>query len=124
VRAFAVIALAMVATASGASADPAFDHVVDAPTAWLPNAGAVIGEAALDQNGEPSIALGYGLGGIAAVELGADGDVRTCGASCTQPPAGDPGVPTSPLYQGRTAGSPVSRPWSSGCRPAWWARRA
>jgi len=52
--------------------------VVTAPTAWLPAAGTAIGSASLDQHGTSSIVVGYGLGGIAEVELGGDGDVDQC----------------------------------------------
>ncbi len=76
--------LVAIAIARTASADPLLDHVVTAPTAWLPPEGAAYGDASLDHRGDGSIAVGYGLGGIASVSLGADTDVRTCSAPpCT-----------------------------------------
>jgi hypothetical protein len=84
VRRLAAIGLVVAARAAAADPPP-LDHVVTAPTAWLPAAGAVVGEAALDQHGGGSLVVGYGLGGIAEVELGGDSDVKTCGDSpCSQ----------------------------------------
>src|SRR5258705_2946403 len=66
-----------------ASADPApLPHVLTAPTAWLPGPGTVVGIAGLDHRGDGHIGVGYGLGELAAVELGDDTDVR----ACTAPP--------------------------------------
>ena len=89
----AIIAVALLGLAPAAHADPAIDHVVDAPTAWLPHAGAMIGNASLDRFGDGAIELGYGLGGLAAVEVGVDSDVHTCTpSSCARA-----------VYQGRAA---------------------
>ena len=74
-RLAAAIALAL---AAPAAADPVIGHVLTAPTAWLPRAGSAYGTAGLDHRGDGSIVVGYGLGGIASIELGADSDVRTC----------------------------------------------
>lgn len=78
-----VMALGM---AREASADPVEARVLTAPTAWLPPAGALTASASLDQELGGSAYVGYGLGGLAAVELGADSEVRTC-AGCGEEPA-------------------------------------
>jgi hypothetical protein len=78
VNAGAIIAVALIGLVPVAHADPAIDHVVDAPTAWLPHAGAVIGSASLDRFLDGAIALGYGMGGVAAVELGIDSTIHVC----------------------------------------------
>ena len=70
--------LIMLATSGTAVADPALPRVLTAPTAWLPPDGSVIGTAGLDHRGAGSIDLGYGLGGLAGVELGVDTDDREC----------------------------------------------
>ncbi|HEU0030202.1 MAG TPA: hypothetical protein VFQ53_06210 [Kofleriaceae bacterium] len=80
--------LAIVAACSGmvrvAAADPATSRVFDAPTAWLAPHGGVTATGTLDLVGladrrfESSIALGYGLGDLATIELGSDTDVRGC----------------------------------------------
>jgi len=77
------IAITAIAIARTAAADPPLDHVVTAPTAWLPADGTAYGSASLDHRGETAIDLGYALGGLAEVELGADHDVRACEPSCT-----------------------------------------
>ena len=73
-KALAIMAIA----ARVAAADPAAPRVVTAPTAWLPGAGTLVGSAGLDHRLQPAIAIDAGLGELAAVELGADSDVRTC----------------------------------------------
>jgi hypothetical protein len=79
-----LIAIAIASLSRAAAGEPLLDHVVTAPTAWLPRDGVAFGDAALDHRGDGSIAIGYGLGGIASVTLGADTDVRTCSAPpCT-----------------------------------------
>lgn len=85
------------ALARGAAADPApppalLDHVLTAPTAWLPEAGTVVGWTGLDHHGDGSIDLGIGLGGLAAVDVGADTDVRA---------AAQPGGAPEPIALGR-----------------------
>lgn len=65
-----------------AHADPALPRVVTAPTAWLPGEGVVVGSAALDHRGAGTLTLSYGLGGLAAIEVGADSDLREC-SPCT-----------------------------------------
>lgn len=76
------------ATARLAAADPPEPRLLTAPTAWLPPAGALTASAALEQSvaqsGDGAVLAGYGLGGIAAVELGADTEIRTC-TSCGDP---------------------------------------
>lgn len=69
-RRLAIIAIALAGRA--AAADPAIDHVVTIPTAWLPGEGVAIGSASLDHRGGGSIVVGYGLGRIAAVEVADD----------------------------------------------------
>jgi hypothetical protein len=74
VKWLAVIAL-LVRTAS---ADPDLPRVLTAPTAWLPAEGTLVGTAGLDHRGAGSLVLSYGLGGLAAIEVGADSDEREC----------------------------------------------
>lgn len=69
-----------------ASASPELDHVLAAPTAWLPGAGSVVGTAGLDHHGKGLVGVGVGLGGISEVELGVDSDARAC-SPCTGDPA-------------------------------------
>jgi hypothetical protein len=76
--AIAGIAIALVARV--AAADPALPRVLTAPTAWLPAAGTLVGSAGLDHRGAGSLVLSYGLGDLAAIELGADSDLRECTA--------------------------------------------
>lgn len=65
-----------------ATADPVLSRVLTAPTAWLPPAGVTVGTAGYGRYGDGGmIHVGYGLGGLAAVELGAENDVRGC-ADC------------------------------------------
>jgi hypothetical protein len=84
-----------------ASADPTTDRVFTAPTAWLPPAGGVVATGTVDLREvfdarlETSLAVGYGLGGIAAVDVGTDTDVRAC-TSCDDTRA-------VPIYLGRAA---------------------
>lgn len=101
-RSLALLALSLVAVLTDprvAAADPAGDpplpRVLTAPTAWLPPAGTIVGTAGggvgaegLGSAGEGLFVLGYGLGGLAAVELGADRDVRGCTACATDRPEG------------------------------------
>src|SRR5262245_18794967 len=68
-----------------AVADPVIGRVLTAPTAWLPPAGSVVGTAGSDHRGDGGVLVGYGLGGIAMIELGADTDVRTC-RTCSERP--------------------------------------
>jgi hypothetical protein len=70
-----------------AIAGPAFDHVVAAPTAWMPAENAGTGTAGLDRYGNAMIDLGYGLGGISEVDIGVDTDVRACAACSHDNPA-------------------------------------
>ncbi len=79
----AIITIAWCALARVAHADDrSIGHVVTAPTAWLPTT--LTATAGLDQKLGSNVALGVGLGGLAAVELDDDTDVRACGA-CTDP---------------------------------------
>ncbi len=70
----AIVIACALAAARSAHADPSLPRVVTAPTAWLPAEGSAIGSASLDHRGGGSIELGYGLGGLAALALGADDD--------------------------------------------------
>jgi hypothetical protein len=85
-----LIVLALALGEGAAAADPALDRVLTAPTAWLPAAGVVVGDGGLDQRGDASIVLRYGLGGLAAIELGDDTDVRACSAVCDGAQRGQP----------------------------------
>lgn len=66
--------------------DTRVSRVLTAPTAWLPAEGTFTGMLGLDpsalarskRHGDGGLVLGYGLGGIAAIELGTDTDVRGC----------------------------------------------
>ena len=68
----------IVAVARTAAADPVLPRVVTAPTAWLTPAGSLVGSAALDHRGAGSLILSYGLGGLAAIEIGVASDLREC----------------------------------------------
>jgi len=73
--------LVVLATSRVAAADPVLSRVLTAPTAWLPPAGTVIGTAGYGRFGDGGmINLGIGLGGLAALDLGAENDVRGCTA--------------------------------------------
>jgi hypothetical protein len=78
--ALAALAAAVVSAAPAlAAADPTPPRVLGAPTAWIPPAGAITATAGSELRGAGSVAVGYGLGGLAHVEIGADTEVRTCG---------------------------------------------
>jgi hypothetical protein len=78
-----------------AAAEPVLGRVVTTPTAWLPESGDMYGSAQLDHRGDGAIDVGLGLGGIAAVELAEDTDVRRCEATC------DGAQHAIPIRQGR-----------------------
>lgn len=80
-----LLLLALVAVAGDAAADPEVSRVLTAPTAWLPPAGAITGTAGLDHELQGHAHVGYSLGGLAAIEVGGDTDVRSCGGSCDDP---------------------------------------
>src|SRR4051812_48880273 len=104
----AITLLVALAGSREAAADPVVSRVLTAPTAWLPPAGAVVGSAGVDTHGDGTLIVGYGLGGIAEVELGMDTDVRGCTACDTTTPQG--------LWLGRAAfrlGAPQDA-WFSG----------
>jgi hypothetical protein len=97
-RAVLAAVVAVIATARPAAADPAPPsgaRVLTAPTAWLPEAGAAVAMLGIDQRGDGAAVLGYGLGGIAEVELGVETDIRGC-TDCSMQQA----APT-PLWLGR-----------------------
>ncbi len=83
-----------------AEADPTGDRVFTAPTAWLPPENAVIATGSLDLRAiadkrlESTVMVGYGLGGLAAVDVGTDTDARGC-TDCSVRPV--------PLYLGRAS---------------------
>nr|MBA3819382.1 hypothetical protein [Deltaproteobacteria bacterium] len=71
--------------ARAAAADPTPARVVTAPTAWLPDAGVLTGTISADvrsgiadRRPDGGLVVGYGVGGLAALELGADSDVGRC----------------------------------------------
>ena len=63
-----------------ASADPTLPRVMTAPTAWLLPDGATYGTAGMDHRGDGSVDIGYGLGSVAELDVGADSDARECDA--------------------------------------------
>jgi opacity protein-like surface antigen len=67
-------------------AEPVLPRVLTAPTAWLPPAGAWVATFGIDHRGDGAAIAGYGLGGLAEIELGADTDIRVCRV-CTVRPA-------------------------------------
>ncbi len=77
--------------ARSAAADPVVPRLFTAPTAWLTPSGALTasasGDVSIAHQGEGSVVIGYGLGGLAAIELGADSEVRTC-TQCDEPANG------------------------------------
>ena len=79
--------LVVLALSRVAAADPVLSRVLTAPTAWLPPAGTTVGTAGYGRSGDGGmINLGIGLGGIAAVDIGAENDVRGCGDCSTDKP--------------------------------------
>jgi hypothetical protein len=93
-RLFTVVALASIIGAPrlAAAEDPNESRVLTAPTAWLPPANGVVVTTTLDHRFDGSAVVGYGLGGLGALEVGTDTDVRAC-ATCD----GD----ADPIYLGR-----------------------
>jgi hypothetical protein len=77
-----------------AAAEPSGARVLTAPTAWLPPAGTAVAMVGIDHRGDTSAIAGYGLGGLAELELGSDTDIRAC-TDCTVRP--------SPVILGRAA---------------------
>lgn len=84
-RPLAPLAVAVAALAAAprvAAADPATEHtlghVVTAPTAWMPAGGGLVATGGVDHHGDTQVSLTAGLGGIAAVTLDDDTDVRAC----------------------------------------------
>ena len=80
-----LVSAALCAHAGVASADPVIGRAFSAPTAWLPPAIGIVASAGLDMRElvgdtrvDDSVIVAYGLGGIAAVELGTDSDIRAC----------------------------------------------
>jgi hypothetical protein len=79
---------ALLAGRAASADDPVEARLLTAPTAWLPPAGAVTAsvafEPSVDARDDGAVIVGYGLGGLAAVELAADTEVRTC-TRCDEP---------------------------------------
>lgn len=86
--------IAVIAVARPAAADPTGARVLTAPTAWLPDAGTAVAMLGIDHRGDGAAIVGYGLGGLAELELGSDTDVRAC-TDCTARP--------TPVVLGRAA---------------------
>ncbi|HEX2690647.1 MAG TPA: hypothetical protein VHN14_28720 [Kofleriaceae bacterium] len=84
--------VAMIAVARLAAADPTGSRVLTAPTAWLPRAGEADAMLGIDHRSEGAAVVGYGLGGLAEIELGSETDIRA-GTDETERP--------SPLVLGR-----------------------
>jgi len=93
-RAVVAAAALVIAVARPAAADPSGSRVLTAPTAWLPRAGELAAMLGIDHRGDGAAVAGYGLGGLAEVELGSETDIRAC-TDCT-------GRPT-PIALGRAA---------------------
>ncbi|MBA2540678.1 MAG: hypothetical protein H0V17_13655, partial [Deltaproteobacteria bacterium] len=88
-----VMALASVTFPRLADAeDPVTSRLLTAPTAWLPPANGVVVTTTLDHRFDGSAVVGYGLGGVGAIDVGTDTDVRSC-ATCD----GD----AEPIFLGR-----------------------
>jgi hypothetical protein len=83
-RAVLAAAVAVIAMARPAAADPSGARVLSAPTAWLPEAGAAVAMLGIDHRGDGAAVVGYGLGGIAELELGSESDIRGC-TDCAHP---------------------------------------
>ncbi|MEJ7604317.1 MAG: hypothetical protein WKG01_41035 [Kofleriaceae bacterium] len=88
----AAIVPALWVRAGTASADPIASRAFTAPTAWLPPANVIVASAGLDMRElvgdsrvDDSLIVSVGLGGIAALELGTDSDIRAC-VDCTVRP--------------------------------------
>jgi hypothetical protein len=85
-RAVFPVVVATLAAAAPVRADPSGARVLSAPTAWLPARGTAVAMVGLDHRGDAAAIAGYGLGGIAELEIGTDSDVRGC-RDCTERPA-------------------------------------
>ena len=80
-----LVAAIVLIAAGTAVADPApIGHVITAPTAWLPPEGGIVGSASLDHRGDGGFRIDYGLGGLAALEIGRDSDMRACSDPCAE----------------------------------------
>jgi hypothetical protein len=93
-----IVVAVIVLAARIVSADPALQRVVTAPTAWLPAQGAVVAGGSVDHRGDGAIDVGYGLAGLAAIDVGTDTDIRACLA----PPCGTDNR-AEPMWLGRAA---------------------
>ena len=93
-RAVIAALAAVIAVARPAAAEPSGPRVLTAPTAWLPRAGELGATLGIDHRGASTAVVAYGLGGLAALELGSDSDVRACTDCMVRP---------SPVALGRAA---------------------
>lgn len=84
-RAVVAAAALVIAVARPAAAEPSGSRVLTAPTAWLPRAGELEAMLGIDHRGDGAAVIGYGLGGLAEVELGSETDIRAC-TDCTARP--------------------------------------
>jgi hypothetical protein len=91
-RAVLPAVVAVIAMARPAAADPYGARVLTVPTAWLPEAGTAVAMLGIDHRGDGAAVIGFGLGGIAELELGSESDIRGC-TDCTAQP--------TPLWLGR-----------------------
>lgn len=90
----ALTVAAVIAAPPAAAADPVGSRVLTAPTAWLAPAELRWAMLGIDHRRDGAVIAGYGLGGLAELELGADTDLRAC-TDCTARPV--------PLWLGRAA---------------------
>jgi hypothetical protein len=84
-RAVVAAAALVFAVARPATAEPSESRVLTAPTAWLPRAGELVAMLGIDHRGDGAAVAGYGLGGLAEVELGSETDLRACTDGTTRP---------------------------------------
>jgi hypothetical protein len=79
-RLFHVVALASVIGVPrlAAAEEPTVSRALTAPTAWLPPSGGLVLTTTMDHRADSSAVVGFGLGGLGALEVGTDTDVRTC----------------------------------------------
>jgi hypothetical protein len=86
--------IAVIAVTRPVAAEPTGARVLTSPAAWLPRAGEIAAMLGLDHRGDAAATVGYGLGGLAEVELGTERDIRAC-TDCTARPR--------PVWLGRAA---------------------
>jgi hypothetical protein len=85
-RAVLTVAVAVIAAARPAAADPDGARVLTVPTAWLPQAGQGTATLGIDHRGDTLVAASVGLG-LAEAEIDQDSDIRGCsGSGCAMRP--------------------------------------